>query len=87
MRTIIGELVASGTNPGVPETDLKTSAENDVDYVFDHEDMIPTGTFTLGLLADASIALRRKGSALEIGDEDECSDFMSSTPPEHDATL
>ncbi|KAI4953991.1 hypothetical protein J4E91_001700 [Alternaria rosae] len=51
-----------------------------MDHVFDPEDMIPTGTFTLGLLADASIALRRKRSALETVEEDECSDFMDSTP-------
>ncbi|KAH6876238.1 hypothetical protein BKA58DRAFT_455390 [Alternaria rosae] len=80
MRTITGELMVCGNNPGIPEIDREISAENDVDYVFAPEDMIPTGTFTLGLLADASIALRRKGSALETVNEDERSDFIGSTP-------
>ena len=80
MRTVTGELVVCGDNSNIPEVSREALTERRLDHAFDPGDTIPTGTFMLGLLADASIALRREGSALEIVDEDECSDFMGSIP-------
>jgi hypothetical protein len=82
MHTVTGELVVCGINSDVPSASQGVLTENDPDHVFNIEDMIPTGAFTLGPLADASIALRREGSALEIANEDESNVSMRSTPRE-----
>jgi hypothetical protein len=82
MHTVPSELVVCGINPDVSSTSQEDSAENGSDHVFNMEDIVPTGAFTLGPLADASIALRREGSALEIADEDESNVSVRSTPRE-----
>jgi hypothetical protein len=72
VRTMTEDLVVCGDYPNLAKHLPKTLIETDLDYAPGTGHTSPGSTFRLGLLADASIAIRREGSALEITEPAEC---------------
>ena len=77
MRNMTEDFVVCGDYPKLAKHLPETSIETDLDYAPGTGHTSPGSTFRLGLLADASIAIRREGSALEISEPAEC------IPPTH----
>ncbi|KAG9191408.1 hypothetical protein G6011_09496 [Alternaria panax] len=72
MRTVTDELVVCGVSSNIREPFPNVIIETEVDYTPGTGHVSPTSLFRLGLLSDASIALRREGSALEISGPARC---------------
>jgi hypothetical protein len=72
MRTVAEDLVVCGDYPNLAKHLPGMLIETDLDDAPGIGHTSPGSTFRLGLLADASIAIRRKGSALEISEPAEC---------------
>ncbi|CAN9267717.1 unnamed protein product [Alternaria alternata] len=72
MRTVTEDLVVCGDYPNLAKHLPGILMETDLDYAPGTGHASPGSTFRLGLLADASIAIRREGSALEISEPAEC---------------